>query len=102
MRLEAELHEDALWFLRHECGQQELTTFYEGLDAVRTEPIRNSEGPGSLSKKNKYALRFFRFAGNLALFEFDPARKRIRVVECRKSLPKRRRATRSRGDADPP
>ncbi len=104
MRLEAELQESVQWFLRHECSQRELATFYERLEAVRTEPIRNSEGPASLPKKSKYTLRFFRFfrfSGNLAVFEFDAAKKRIRVVECRKSLPRKRRATQSPGDAEP-
>lgn len=44
MRLKAELHPDVAWCLRQRHRyHEEINEFYRQLEAVRTEPIKNSE-----------------------------------------------------------
>ncbi len=88
MRIKVELHAEVVWFIRHRCNDSEVDAFYEQLEKLRSEPIENSE-PMADPDLSAYMLRFFRFRLNLALFEYDPARNRIRVLECRRIPPKR-------------
>jgi len=88
MRCKVELHGDIVWYLRTYCNAQERQAFYEQLAAVQQEPIRNSEFI-FVPEMKPYMLRSFRFGLNKAVFEFDPAENRVRVLECRKLKPKR-------------
>ena len=88
MRIKVELHPEVVWFIRHCCNDDEVDAFYEQLERVRSEPIENSE-PMAEPSLSPYMLRFFRFRRNLALFEYDPAKRRIRVLECRRIPPRR-------------
>ena len=56
------------------------------LDEARDDPIERSE-PVSEPDVSRYMLRFFRFAGYLALFQIDPTKDRIVVRLCRKQQP---------------
>ena len=88
MILSLELHPDVAYFIEHRCNQEEQTEFFRQLGLIRTEPIRHSEAtmaPGL----SRYVLRFFRFGDNIAIFEFDAGRARVRVLECRRSLSRR-------------
>jgi hypothetical protein len=87
MRLKVELSSDVVWFVRHRCNAEEQDAFYQGLEAVRSDPIEQSEATAD-PRVSQYILRFFRFGANLALFEFDPGRDQIRVLECRKLPPR--------------
>ncbi len=87
MRIKVELHTDAVWYIRHRCNREEAGSFYEGLEKVRLDPIANSQVIAD-PKVSRYMLRFFRFRGNIAVFEYDIARDHIRVLECRKPLPR--------------
>ena len=82
MRVKVELHGDVVWYLRAYCNAQERHAFYEQLSVVQQEPIRNSEFI-FVSEKKPYMLRSFRFGLNKAVFKFDPAENRVRVLECR-------------------
>ena len=93
MRFKVELHRDVVWDIRHRWSDDEVKAFYEQLDRVRADPIENSEAIAD-PKLSRYMLRFFRFAGNLAIFEFDPGRERVRILECRRL----RIRPRARGD----
>lgn len=97
MRIKVELHPDVVWFVRHRCTKREVEEFYERLEALRAEPIRHSEMAVDLRLK-RYALRLFRFGVNVAVFEYNAAKNRIRVLECRTANPIRKR---DGGDAEP-
>lgn len=87
MFIEVEIHRNVLLFLKHECSSEERAAFYECLDRVRGDPIGLSE---AITKPalSRYMLRFFRFAGCIAIFETNRARDRIRVRECQRLLPR--------------
>lgn len=88
MRATVELHPDVVWFLKKRCTDAGRKAFYNRLEEVRRQPIENSE-PIRDEKLSRFMLRFFRFAGIMAVFKFDLARNRIRVYECRKITPGR-------------
>jgi len=90
MRYKVELHPDVVWFVRKRCTPEEQAAFYSQLEAIRLEPIKNSEATSDPSL-SRYMLRFFRFGTNIAIFQFDPGRDRIRVRECRRIQQKPRR-----------
>jgi len=98
MHIKVELHPDVAWFVRHRCTQREVDEFYRLLEALRAEPIRHSEMVVE-PRLRRYALRLFRFGVNLAVFEYNAAKNRIRVLECRKAKPIIRR---NGGDAGEP
>jgi len=98
MRIKVELHKDVVWYIRHRCNREEAESFYERLEKVRLEPITNSQAISD-PKVGRYMLRFFRFLRNIAVFEYDIARDHIRVLECRKPLPKH--GQRQRADEGP-
>jgi len=98
MRVKVELHKDVVRYVRRSCNDDEVAAFYEQLERLRTDPIDDSE-PTTDPRLSKYMLRFFRIGNNLAIFEYDPARNRIRVLECRR-IPARR--ARRENAADPP
>ena len=89
MYFKVELHRDVVWFLRHECTDAGREAFSERLKELRSDPIGTSEALAD-PQMSRYMLRFFRFGGNLAIFEFDRARERIRVRQCRKLCRKRK------------
>lgn len=89
MLFKVELHPDVTWYIRHRCRRSVQDDFYRQLQAIRSEPINNSEAIDD-PRLSRYLLRFFRFAGDLAIFELDLARSRIRVLECR-ALPHKRK-----------
>lgn len=84
MRVKVELHRDVVWFIDHRCTQAEARAFYRQLDAVREQPIRNSEALAD-PKVSRYMLRRFRFAGNVAIFKYNAAKTRIQVLTCRRA-----------------
>ena len=86
MRATVELHPDFVWFLKKRCTDAERKAFYNRLEEVRRLPIENSEAIRDV-KLSRYMLRFFRFAGFMAVFKLDLAKNRIRVYECRKITP---------------
>lgn len=90
MRIKVELHPNVVRFIRQYCTGEEVDAFYRMLRKLSTEPIRHSEHwtePGL----SRYMLRLFRFMGNLAVFKYYIAEKRIRVLSCRKVPPRPRR-----------
>ena len=100
MRVKMELHTDVVWFLRQRCTDDERDEFYRQLEMLRAGPIGNSE-PIPVPKLREYMLRFFRFAGSIAIFEFDAAKNRVRVLECRRARPTRPGGS-NRGDTGVP
>ena len=86
MRATVELHPDVVWILKKRCTDAERKAFYHRPEEVRRQAIENSE-PIRDVKLNRYMLRFFRFAGFMAVFKLDHARNRICVYECRKFTP---------------
>jgi hypothetical protein len=84
MRIKVELHSDAVWYVRHRCNREEAAAFYDGLERIRVEPITHSE-PTVRPERSRYMLRFFRFRGKIAVFEYDIGRNLIRVLECETS-----------------
>ncbi len=89
MRCKVELRPDVQWFLRmRRRNKDEIDAFYDLLERIRTDPIGNSEARSG-PRLSRYMLRFARFGGNLAIFEFDPAHERIRVLECRPIVQRR-------------
>lgn len=97
MRATVELHPEVVSFLKRRCTYAERTAFYLKLEEVRQQPIENSE-PTRDEKLSRFMLRFFRFAGIMAVFKFDPARNRLRVYQCRRITPGRRRNDEPRDD----
>lgn len=83
MRFKVELDRDVADFLRTKCVRGEVDWFYRQLERVCRDPIKNSEAIQCLGL-SRYILRFFRFAGCAAIFEFDAARGRIKVLTCRR------------------
>ncbi len=91
MRIKVELHQ-AVW----NCLQDRLTpaereSFSARLEDVRRAPIRNSEASHD-PRRGPYMLRFFRFGAAerwIAIIEYDIARARIKVLECRLLRPRR-------------
>ena len=77
------MHRDVVWLIRRHCTDQEVDAFYDGLEKLQREPIENSEATRD-PRLSRYMLRFFRFGRNIAVFEYDPGKNRIRVLQCRK------------------
>jgi hypothetical protein len=86
MRMRVDVHSDVDWFVRKTCTREKRAEFYRMLAAIELEPLRHSE-PFFEPKLSPHMLRFFRFGTSKAIFEFDPARNRIQVIECRKLKP---------------
>ena len=89
MRIEVELHPTVVWFVSRSCRTEDREAFYRELEKVRSEPIANSEALHE-PRLSRYMLRKFRFGGNIAVFQFDAAKNRMRIVECRSQTPRRR------------
>lgn len=83
MSIEVEFSRDVFRFLEKQCSPEERLEFYARIDAIRLEPIKNSD-PCIEPELSRYMLRFFRFGLNKAIFSLDAFRNRIRVVECRR------------------
>jgi len=93
MGMRVEHHPDVRRFLRM-CRQEERNSFFAELERVCESPVERSDFFAD-STKSRFALRYFRFAGFLALFGFDPGRNLIKVIECR---PERESQSGRRGD----
>ena len=78
-----ELHRRVQWFVGYRCTTAEQDAFWDRLRRVVADPLRNSKHRSD-PRLSRYMLRMFRFAGCLAIFEYDPATERIRVLECRR------------------
>jgi hypothetical protein len=101
MPIEVEYSRDVFRFLEKHCTPEERAEFYVRVDAVKAEPIKNSD-PCIEPELSRYMLRFFRFGLNKAIFKLDAFRNRIRVVECRRiSLSSRHPRPRMPGDPSP-
>ncbi len=91
MRIKVELHKTAERFVWRECNAEVRETFFAELDRVRDEPIKNSTVI-VVPERSRYVLRAFLFAGCIAIFRYDIAKGRIRVIECRKQGRKKNRS----------
>ena len=78
-----ELHRRVQWFLECRCTAAEQDAFFAQLERIIADPIRNSEHRSD-PRLSRYMLRIFRFGGCLAIFEYNAAAERIRVLECRR------------------
>jgi hypothetical protein len=93
MAIKVELASRVWSYLRDRFTTAERDAFVERLGEIRREPIKKSE-PSREPSLSKYLLRFFRFGSGdrwMAVFEYDIARDRIRVLECRLLRPRRQR-----------
>ena len=93
MRFKVELHGSVVRYIRR-CSREEQDAFARAVETVRGDPIGESD-PNRDPTVSRYMLRSFRFAGNIALFQFDDVGETIRVRLCRKLGPppnQRRRA----------
>ncbi len=84
MRIKVELHSRIPIYLRQFCNDRENEEFYRCVEAIRTEPIRNSEmilDPETAP----YMARYFRFGSHIAVFVYDPARNQIWITQCRRA-----------------
>ena len=93
MRNKVELHPDVVRFVRHECNEAERGAFYRELDKVGQDPIENSEHFAD-PNLSRFMLRCCRFARIMAVFKYYPAKDLVRVLECRRIRPERRRRER--------
>ncbi|MDO8632284.1 MAG: hypothetical protein Q7R41_17515, partial [Phycisphaerales bacterium] len=85
-RFKVELRKEVIRYVKRECNSTERAAFYCELERVIEDPISYSEAIFD-PEVSRYLLRFFRFAGSLAIFEFDPTKQRIIVRVCRKTKP---------------
>lgn len=101
MRVKVELDKEVLWFVRWKCSRSERRAFYAALDAVTADPVSMIERSEAVHDPliSRYMLRYFRFAGYIAIFKTSRARDRICVTECRK--PERDRKTEHRPNGRP-
>jgi len=83
--LKVELHRHVRWFLRREANEAEVNAFYRELHEIRADPVAMIERSEGLDDPeiSRYRLRFFRFAGCIAVFEMSRDRSSIRVRQCR-------------------
>jgi hypothetical protein len=84
MRIKVELHPAVVKFIRRDCNERERDAFYEMLERLRQEPIKNSEFIYD-PRLSRHALRFARFGMYMAIFQYDIAKQKIRVRICRKA-----------------
>ncbi len=84
MRIKVELHKEVIRYLRRECDDEERRAFYYELRRVEEDAIGNSEAISDPTL-SRYILRFFRFEGNIAIFQTNRARDRLKVERCQRS-----------------
>ncbi|MCK4341498.1 MAG: hypothetical protein KAY37_07240 [Phycisphaerae bacterium] len=92
MRIEVELRDNVWTDLRNRFTTTDRESFVTKLELIRREPIKHSEAARD-PDLSEYMLRFFRFGTNdrwIAMFEYDIARNRIKVLECRLLKPRKR------------
>lgn len=97
MRFKVDMNEQVVRYLRLQCDKRERLAFADAMERVRQAPLANSE-PAFDPKQSPYMARYFRFGANIALFQFDRARQKIRVLECQK---RKRHPERKRPDQPP-
>jgi hypothetical protein len=86
MRLKVELSDDVAAYLKR-LSNVERSEFVEGLEAIRREPIKNSER-AYRPDISRYMLRRFDFGSHRAVFELDFGRNKVTIYAC-DSLKKR-------------
>ena len=96
MRIKVELRKEVIRFVKRECNDAVRAAFYRELEKVIDDPISCSEAIFD-PQVSRYLLRFFRFNGSLAIFEFNPSKQKIIVRICRKRKPNQP-PRRSQGD----
>jgi hypothetical protein len=93
MRIKVELHPDVqAWLWQHRHDRRLVDSFYRQLRWVCEDPLNRSE-PTYDPSLSRYMLRFLGFGEKddyIAIFQFDPARDLMRVLECRRLKPARR------------
>ena len=97
MPVKVEMHADVVLFVRHRCTPEETDEFFRKLHKVRERPLASSEAHAD-PHLSRYVLRCFRFGRGvekIAIFAYEPAEDRIRVLKCRLARPRR---LRDRGD----
>ena len=97
MPVKVELYADVAAFVRYRCTKDEADEFFARLHRIRDRPIANSEAYSD-PHLSRYVLRCFRFGRGvekIAIFAYEPAEDRIRVLKCRLARPRR---LRDRGD----
>lgn len=85
MRFRVELRKEVVFFVRHVCSASERRAFSEAFEKVREAPIESSEAIVD-PRYSRYVLRYFRFAGCIALFELRPLKNLLIVRSCRRLL----------------
>ena len=93
MPAKVELHRDVAAFVRYWCSREEQDEFRGRLLAIGDKPISNS-APYADPDLSRYMLRCFRFGRGIekiAIFAYEATESRIRVLECRLAMPRRRR-----------
>ena len=99
MLVKVELHPDVVWDLQNRFTAEEVDEFYQKLHSLRERPIENSE-PLLDRDVSPFMLRRFAFGKGIekvAVFKYDIAKNRIRVIKCRLSKPPRRRNGKAKG-----
>lgn len=87
MAIRVELHPCVPRYLKECCNRADQDAFYECLARLRVDVSANSE-PTYDPELSRYSLRFFRFGRHIAIFAYNIARDRVRVVECRRIKPR--------------
>ena len=100
MRIKVELHKNVVRYIRHECTEEEQGAFFGELERLRSDPVTLIENSEAIADPElaRYMLRFFRFGENIAIFEYDIGKNRIRVLECRKPRPRQVRKQEANDD----
>ena len=91
MRIKVELHREVIRLLRHECSEEEVSAFNQGLRRLRSDAVALIENSEAIHdpQVSRYMLRSFRFADCIAIFETNRERDLIRVRQCRRLQPRR-------------
>jgi len=89
MRIKVELHRDVVWYLKRRCNEKERAEFSAVQERIRSDPITLIDETDAIfePRLSTHMLRLFRFGNNVAVFRFDPARSKIKILECYPSLP---------------
>ena len=101
MFFRVELRKDVVRFIRHYCTDKEVDAFYKAIRQISEDPIGRSEATYK-PRLSRYMLHFFRFAENIAVFDLNIAKKRIRVLSCRKTPSKPGRGREPHTGEQPP
>lgn len=84
------LNSEVRFFLETECLDEEVEAFFAAVEMVLLDPIGQSR-PWLGRSNRPYIVRFFRFGGCLAFFEYhstgDERTESIRIQSCKRLKP---------------